>query len=194
MARGPAEQVTDLLLAWSNGDEKAWDSLIPLVDDELHRIAKRHMDREGPGHTLQTTALVHEAYTRLVDFKRVSCQNRAHFFALSSRLMRRILVEFARSRQYLKRGGCVPRLSLDNAAPVAQKQALDLLAVHEAFHVLSKSDPRKERIVELRFFGGLRVEETAEVLKISRDTVQRDWKLAKIWPLRELSGRVGNGR
>jgi RNA polymerase sigma factor (TIGR02999 family) len=119
MADASTEQVTNLLLAWSNGNEKALDSLIPLVYDELHRIAKRHMDREGPGHTVQTTALVHEAYTRLIDFKRVQCHNRTHFFALSSRLMRRILVDFARSRQYAKRGGGVPRLALDEVPPVA---------------------------------------------------------------------------
>jgi RNA polymerase sigma factor (TIGR02999 family) len=193
MERCPNERVTDLLLAWNNGDQGALDSLIPLVYDELHRIAKHHMGREAPGHSLQTTALVNEAYTRIVNLGRVRWENRAHFFALSSRLMRRILVDFARSRQYMKRAGNSPTVSLDEAPAVAPDKTADLLAVHEALEELSKTDPRKERVVELRFFGGLSIEETAEVLQVSPDTVQRDWRLAKIWLLKELSGRATHG-
>ena len=181
------QEVTEMLVAWSNGDESALERLVPLVHDELHRLAHRYKNREGPGHVLQTTALVNEAYLRLVDSSQVRWQNRAHFFAVSSQLMRRILVDFARSRNYLKRGGDAVQVSLDKVLAITPEQDLDVVALDEALNALAAIDERKGRVVELRFFGGLNIEETAEVLKVSPDTVMRDWRLAKVWLLRELT-------
>ncbi len=188
MTTPPPQEVTELLQSWSSGDEAALEKLIPLVHQELHRLAKRYMGRENPGHTLQTTALVNEAYLRLVDSSQVPWQNRAHFFAVSARIMRRILVDFARSRQYLKRGGEIHQVSIEEAAMVSQERDADFIAVDDALNTLASIDPRKSQIVELRFFGGLSVEETAEVLKVSRRTVLREWSLAQAWLHRELKG------
>lgn len=178
--------VTQLLQAWSGGDESALEKLIPLVHDELHRLAKRYIGRERPGHTLQTTALVNEAYLRLIDAQQVQWQNRAHFFAISAQLMRRILVDFARSKKFAKRGGQAVQVSLAEAVLLPQEREADLVALDEALEALARVDERKSRVVELRFFGGLSVEESAEVLKVSAETVMRDWKVAKVWLLREL--------
>jgi RNA polymerase sigma-70 factor (ECF subfamily) len=183
----PTQEVTEMLVAWSNGDRSALEKLIPLVHDELHRLAHRYMNRERPGHMLQPTALVNEAYLRLVDSSHVRWQNRAHFFAVSSQLMRRILVDFARSRNYLKRGGNMVQVSLDKVLEISPEQDADLVALDVALNALESIDERKARVVELRFFGGLKVEETAEVLKVSPVTVMRDWRLAKVWLLREMS-------
>ncbi len=180
-------EVTQLLIAWSDGDQAALAKLTALVHEELYRLAKRYMGREAPGHTLQTTALVNEAYLRLIDASNIQWQNRAHFFAISANLMRRILVDYARSRNYLKRGGKALQVSLDDADLFSVEQAPDLLALDDALKTLAEMDARKSQMIELRFFGGLSVEETAEVLKVSRDTVLRDWRLAKSWLLRELS-------
>jgi len=187
-AQGESQEVTRLLLAWNDGDEGALEKLVPLVYGELRRLAKRQMWGEHPDHTLQTTALINEAYIKLVDLRNVHWQNRAHFFALCARLMRRILVDFARSRHYAKRGGGAQPISLDESLVVSPAHSTDLVAVDDALKALAKVDARKAQMVELRFFGGLTVEETAEVLKVSPETVQRDWKLAKAWLLRELSG------
>ena len=165
------------------------EKLTPLVYDELHRLARRYMAQERPGHTLQATALVNEAYLRLVDSRNVRWQNRAHFFAVSAQLMRRILVDFARSRHYQKRGGEAQRVSLDDALVVSRERGADLVALDDALQALAAVDPRKSQVVELRFFGGLTVEEAAEALAVSPDTVLRDWKFAKTWLLRELSGK-----
>ena len=181
------QEVTEMLVAWSNGDESALERLIPLVHDELHRLAHRYMNQERSGHMLQTTALVNEAYLRLVDSSHVRWQNRAHFFAVSAQLMRRILVDFARSRNYLKRGGNAVQVSLDKVLAITPAQDPDVVALDEALNALAAIDERKSRVVELRFFGGLNIEETAEVLKVSPDTVMRDWRLAKVWLLRELT-------
>ena len=180
-------EVTSLLNAWSAGDELALEKLMPLVYRQLHQIAQRYMGGERSGHTLQTTALVNEAYLRLVDCAQVNWQDRAHFFAISANLMRRILIDFARSRGYLKRGGAVPHISLEEAPSVCDEADVNLIALDEALHALAAVDERKSKVVELRFFGGLSVEETAEVLRISSDTVIRDWRLAKLWLLQELS-------
>ena len=179
--------VTELLRAWSQGDEGALAQLTPLVENELHRLARKYMRRERPGQTLQTTALVNEVYLRLVDIQQVSWQNRAHFFAVSARMMRRILTDFARSRQYLKGGGGTIKVSWDEALAVSQEPDPDIVALDDALNQLALLDARKARVVEMRFFGGLSVEETAEVLKISQQTVLRDWKFAKSWLLRALS-------
>lgn len=181
-----SQHVTDLLVAWSGGDEDALPQLIPLVYTELRRLAHRQMRHERVGHTLQTTAVVNEAYMRLVDLARVRWQDRAHFFAMSSRLMRRILVDFARSKGYQKRGGGAQKVSLDDALVVATEPGQDLVALDDALNALAAFDARKSQVVEMRFFGGLSVEETAEALNVSVDTVMRDWKLAKAWLLREL--------
>src|SRR5262249_1447116 len=183
-----SNEVTQLLLAWREGDQSALERLIPLVYDELHRLAKQHMKREGAGHTLQTTALVNEAFLRLVDMKRVRWQNRAHFFAVSAKVMRHILVDFARSRRYQKRGGGARQITFGEAFNVYEPHAADLVALDDALNALAEVDERKSKVVELRFFGGLSVEETAHVLKVSADTVMRDWKLAKVWLLREMNG------
>jgi len=184
----PAHQITQLLQAWSGGDEAALDQLMPVVYGELHRLAQRFMADERPGHTLQTTALVNEAYLRLADSAHLNWESRAHFFAVCARVMRRIMVDFARSRQALKRGSDMPPLELDEALAVVGQRGTDLLAIDDALTALAAVDPRKSQIVELRFFGGLSVKETAEVLKVSEETVMRDWRLSKSWLRRELSG------
>jgi RNA polymerase sigma-70 factor, ECF subfamily len=180
--------VTQLLVAWTRGDEGALGKLVPIVYRELRRLAHRYMSGERAGHTLQTTALVHEAYERLVDTPHVRWQDRTHFFAVCAQLMRRILVDHARARRYQKRGGGARLVSLEEALVAPRERARDLVALDDALTALSAIDPRKGQVVELRFFGGLTAEETAEALKISPDTVLRDWKLAKVWLLRELSG------
>lgn len=187
MRRPSAHEVTQLLQAWGEGDERALEKLTPLVYEELHQLAQRHMAREAPGHTLQTTALVNEVYLRLVDLREISWQNRAYFFGVCARLMRQILVDFARSRRRLKRGGEAPHVSLEEALVVSREAPANLLALDEALNALAALEPRKSRVVELRFFGGLSVEETAEVLRVSEETILRDWRLAKAWLLRELS-------
>jgi RNA polymerase sigma factor (TIGR02999 family) len=179
--------VTALLLDWRGGNASAVEKLMPLVHGELRRIARRHMAGERPDHLLQATALVNEVYLRLVDVRRVQWQDRAHFFAVAARLMRRVLVDFARAQKNQKRGGALHRVTLDQNLPVASDTPVDLIAIDEALHALSEAYERKAQVVELRFFGGLSVEETAEVLHISQETVMRDWKFAKNWLLRELS-------
>ncbi len=186
---GEANEITQLLLAWGAGEQEALQKLAPLVYAELHNLARRYMAGERVGHTLQTTALVNEAYLRLVDTSRVQWQNRAHFFAVSAQLMRRILVDFARSRNYAKRGGAARLVSLDEAPPIALEPGAELIALDDALVALSAFDPRKAKVVELRFFGGLTEDEVAEVLKVSSDTVTRDWRLAKVWLRRELLHR-----
>ena len=182
-----AHEITRLLQAWSEGEQSALERLIPLVYEELHRLAHHYMARERSGHTLQTTALLNEAYLRLVDSAKPSWQSRAHFFAASAQVMRRILVDWARSRQALKRGGEAQPLDLEEALVVADAPGADLVALDDALRALAALDPRKSEVVELRFFGGLSVEETAGVLKVSSETVLRDWKFAKSWLRRELS-------
>jgi RNA polymerase sigma factor (TIGR02999 family) len=179
--------VSELLQAWTNGDRGVLDRLTPIVYDELHRLARHYMKGERSGHSLQTTALVNEAYMRLVDYKGMQWQNRAHFFAVSAQVMRRILVDHARRRN-LKRGGGVPHVSLEDTAIVGGDRAADLIALDDAMNELAKLDTRKAEVVEMRFFGGLSVEETAEVLKVSPVTVMRDWRTAKAWLYRELGG------
>jgi RNA polymerase sigma factor (TIGR02999 family) len=181
-----------LLHAWSEGDEGALAKLTPIVYAELHRLARRYLKGERAGHSLQTTELVNVAYTRLVDYKRMQWQNRAHFFAVSSQLIRRILVDHAR-RHNLKRGGEVKHFSLDEAAAVGSGRSADLVALDDAMDALARQDPRKVQVVEMRFFGGLSVEETAEVLKVSPITVMRDWNSAKAWLYRELGGGRKDG-
>jgi RNA polymerase sigma-70 factor, ECF subfamily len=190
---GGAANPTTLLLAWARGDETALDQLIPLVHDELRRLARRHMARERVGHTLQATALVNEAYLRLIEVNQVRWQNRAHFFAMASRMMRRILVDAARARGYQKRGAGAEKVSLDEALLVSAQPRQDLLALDDALNALAVFDLRKSQVVEMRFFGGLSVEETAEALHVSADTVMRDWRLAKVWLVRELSGGLSDG-
>jgi RNA polymerase sigma-70 factor, ECF subfamily len=185
-------EVSGLLRAWSSGDRGALDRLTPIVYDELHRLARRYMKGERPGHSLQTTALVNEAYVRLVDYKGMQWQNRAHFFAVSAQLMRRILVDHAR-RHNLKRGGGVPHVSLEETAMVGGDRAANLVGLDDAMDALARLDPRKVQVVEMRFFGGLSVEETAEVLKVSPLTVMRDWITAKAWLYRELAGGTTDG-
>ena len=184
----PAQQFTQLLHAWSEGDQGALDQLMPVVYDELRRLARRYMADERPGHTLQTTALVNEAYLRLVDAAQLNWESRAHFFGVCAGMMRRILVDWARGRQAQKRGGDPRKLELDDALAIGSERGTDLVAIDDALQALAAVDARKSRVVELRFFGGLSVKETAEVLKVSEETVARDWKLAKSWLRRELSG------
>lgn len=192
MAASPHE-ITELLHAWSEGEQTALGRLTPLVYDELHRLARRYMAGERPGHTLQTTALVNEAYLRLVGSDRPGWQNRAHFFAVSAQVMRRILVDWARARQAAKRGGAMRPLELEEALAVDKAQGAELVALDDALNALAAIDPRKSQVVELRFFGGLSVEETAAVLKVSPETVMRDWKLARSWLKRELRQETSNG-
>jgi RNA polymerase sigma factor (TIGR02999 family) len=187
MATLSPQQVTQLLQAWGQGEESALQKLIPLVHEELHRLAHVYMGREHPGHVLQTTALVNEAYLRLTDSKQPHWQDRAHFFAISAKVMRQILVDFARSRQRHKRGGGVQPVSLDEALVLTDERQPDLVALDDALNALAVVDPQKSRLVELRFFGGLSVEETAEVLKISADKVMRDWNLSRSWLYREMN-------
>jgi RNA polymerase sigma factor (TIGR02999 family) len=177
---------TELLVAWGRGESTAFDQLMPLVHGDLRRLARWHMARERPGHSLQATALVNEAYLRLIEVKHVRWQNRAHFFAMSARVMRRILVDSARARGNAKRGGGVPKVSLDEALLVSPQPGQDLVALDDALQALEGVHPRKSQVVELRFFGGLSIEETGEALHVSPDTVKRDWRFAKLWLLREL--------
>ena len=181
------DHVTQLLIDCSNGSQDAFKQLFPLVYEELRRLAHRYMTQERPGHTLQTTAVVHEAYLRLIDQKHVQWQNRAHFFAIASQMMRRILITHAQSHAYAKRGGGALKVSLDEAAVLSPERASDLIALDEALKGLTAIDPRRSQVVELRFFGGLSNEEIAEVLNISTNTVTRDWNVAKAWLHREMS-------
>ena len=185
-------EVSILLRAWSDGDQGALDRLTPIVYQELRRLARRYMRQERAGHSLQTTALVNEAYLRLVDYKRMRWQNRAHFFAVSAQLMRRILVDHAR-RHNLKRGAGVQHVSLEAGAMIGGERGADLVALDEALQTLARLDPRKAQVVELRFLGGLSVEETAEVLRISPVTVMRDWSSARAWLYREMTSRAEYG-
>ena len=184
---GPPSEVTQLLISWSEGNQAALDELMPLVYQELRRLAHRYLNKERAGQTLQTTDLVHEAYLRLVDQRRVHWQNRAHFYGIAAQLMRRVLVDRARYRRRAKRGGGAVMVSLDQATLVSRQPAVDMLALDEALTKLAALDQRKARIVELRFFGGLEVKETAAFLKISEITVMREWKMAKAWLHRELN-------
>jgi RNA polymerase sigma factor (TIGR02999 family) len=186
MALPSTHEVTQLLKAWTTGDEQALEKLTPLVYKQLHRVAQHYMAGERSSHTLQATALVNEVYLRLVDCGQINWQDRAHFFAVSARLMRRILIDFARSRGYQKRGASAPHMSLDEAPSVCNEPDTNLVALDDALKTLATIDERKAKVVELRFFGGLSIEETAEVLKVSAETVVRDWRLAKVWLLREL--------
>ncbi len=188
MATPSPGAVTGLLRAWSDGDDGALERLLPLVEAELRRLARGYMGRERRGHTLQATALVNEAFLRLTDARRLRWQDRAHFLGISARLMRRVLVDHARSRGYQKRGGGAQQVTLDEALVVSPEPAVDLVALDRALETLAATDARKSRVIELRFFGGLSVEEAAEVLHVSTDTVKRDWRLAKLWLLRELEG------
>ena len=183
-------EITQLLAEWSEGNQAALDKLYPLVYNELRRLAHGYLRRERKGHTLQTTALINEAYLRLVDQKQVHWANRSHFFAISAQIMRRILIDHARRYDYAKRGGGAQRISLDEAAVVAKERARELLMLDEALNGLAKIDPRRGRVVELRYFGGLNNEEIAAVLKISENTVTRDWNMARAWLYQELSGSV----
>ena len=187
MDPGAAQDVTQLLRAWSEGDAQALEQLTPLVYQELYRRARWHMAREHVGHTLQATALVNEIYVRMVDLRHVSWRDRAHFFAMSSRLIRQVLIDAARSRNALKRGGQSPHVAIDEALLVSEEPRADIIALDDALTRLAAIDPRKNQVVELRFFGGLDIEETAEILRVSPDTVKRDWKLAKAWLRRELT-------
>jgi RNA polymerase sigma-70 factor, ECF subfamily len=193
MAVLPTHEVTQLLKAWTTGDEQALEKLTPLVYERLRRVAQKFMAGERPGHVLQTTALVNEVYLKLVDCGQMNWQDRAHFFAVSAQLMRRILIDFARSRGYQKRGGDAIHISLDEAPSVCQEPDANLVALDDALRALDAIDKRKSKVVELRFFGGLSIEETADVLKVSPETVVRDWKLAKMWLLRELSEGAARG-
>ena len=188
----PDEDVSLLLRAWSDGDQSALDKLTPIVYGELRRLAQHYMSRERTGHTLQATALVNEAYLRLVDYKRMRWENRAHFFAVSAQLMRRILVDHAR-RHNLKRGAGVQHVALEDTAVIADDRSENMVALDDAMQALARIDSRKAQVVELRHFGGLSVEETAEVLKVSPVTVMRDWSTARAWLYREMSGGASNG-
>jgi RNA polymerase sigma factor (TIGR02999 family) len=192
MSEPSTQQVTKLLRDWSNGDQSALEQLTPLVYGELRRLAGRYLRKERPDHTLQSTALVHEAFIRLVDQREVKWQNRAHFFGVAAQMIRRILVDHARSRQANKRGSGAPKLSLDEALATPERRDLDLLALDDALNSLAKIDPQQARIVELRFFTGLTVEETAEVLGISPATVKRDWVTAKAWLYRDITRAAAN--
>ena len=187
MSQTPTHEVTRLLLDWSKGDKTALDKLMPLIYEELRRLAHRYMNRERAGHTMQTTALVNEAYVRLVNRKNVHWQDRAHFFAIAAELMRTILVDHARSHASTKRGGGARKLALDEALVVSQERAADVVALDDALRALALIDPKQSRIVELRFFGGLTIEETAEVLDLSAATIKREWSTAKAWLYHELA-------
>jgi len=193
MSQPAPNEISELLVAWGGGDESALDRLMPLVYDELRRLAHRYMSQERPGHTLQTTALVNEAYLRLVNWREARWQNRAHFFAVSAQMMRRILVDFARDKQTQKRGADALQVSLSEASAFTVTRSADLVALDEALTALAEVDRRKAEVVEMRFFGGLSVKEVAEVLKVSEETVLRDWRLAKVWLLRELDKNSDEG-
>ena len=190
MTKPPAQEVTQLLLAWNNGDHGALDKLTPLVYEELHRIAHRYMSRERPDHSLQTTALVNEAYLRLIDVRQVQWQNRAHFFAISARIMRRILVDFARRTQQARRRSGAHQVSIEEVREVCGERPVDLVALDDSLKALTAIDARKGQITELRFFGGLTVEETAAALEISPVTVFREWNKAKAWLYREINRKT----
>ena len=190
VATASPKAVTELLRAWSDGDDRALERLVPLVEAELRRLARAYMARERRGHTLQVTAVVNEAFLRLPSARRLHWQDRAHFLGISARLMRRVLVDYARARGYRKRGGGAQQVTLDEALVVSKEPTVRLLDLDRALKVLAAADPRKSRAIELRFFGGLNVEETAEVLHVSVDTVKRDWRVAKLWLLREMEGRA----
>ena len=192
MTASSSHTVTQLLRAWRQGDAAALDQLVPVVYQKLRRLARHHMAGQRPGHTLQATALVNEAYMRLVDCEQVNWKDRAHFFAISARMMRRVLVEFARARQYQKRGAGARKTSLDEGVIASPQRGQDLVALDDALQALAAEYPRQAQVVELRFFGGLSVEETAEVLHVSAITVMRDWQLAKVWLARELKKRDSN--
>ncbi|HEU4712044.1 MAG TPA: sigma-70 family RNA polymerase sigma factor [Pyrinomonadaceae bacterium] len=185
-------EITQLLAKWSDGNQAALDELYPLVYEELHRLARRYMSRERKGHTLQTTALINEAYVRLVDQRNVQWANRSHFFAISAQIMRRILIDHARRHAYAKRGGGARQVSLDETAAVIQDNLSEFLRLDEALTSLAQLDPRRSQVVELRYFGGLNNEEIADVLKISENTVIRDWNMARAWLYRQLSGSPAN--
>ena len=187
MGNPSTHEITRLLVAWNQGDQAALDALSPLINQELHRLAKRYMADERQGHLLQPTALVNEAWLRLIDWRNVEWQNRAHFFGLAAQIMRRILVDFARAQQSEKRGGDEIQVSLSEAADVAQERSAGLVVLDDALQTLEQLDPRQARVVELRYFAGLSLEETAEALKVSVGTVRRDWSLARAWLFRELS-------
>jgi RNA polymerase sigma-70 factor, ECF subfamily len=187
-----SNEVSRLLLDWSNGDRAALDKLVPLVHDELHRLAHHYMRQERAGHTLQTTALVNEAYMRLIDQRSVRWQSRAHFFAIAAQLMRRILVDYARSRRYAKRGGEARQVTFDESVLVSPQKGAELIAVDDALTDLAARDSRKSQIVELRFFGGLNIEETAEVMRLSASTVQREWRSAKAWLYEAIRQETSN--
>jgi RNA polymerase sigma-70 factor, ECF subfamily len=189
MTQAGGEDLTRVLRAWSNGDKAALDRLMPVVFDELRRMAHRYMAREGQQHTLQATALVNEAFLRLTRAEEVRWQDRAHFFAVSAQIMRRILVDAARAKQYEKRGGGVARVALDEGCDVGTERGRKLVALDDALNTLAQTDPRKAQVVEMRYFGGLSVEETAAVLQVSVETVMRDWRLAKSWLAREIARR-----
>jgi RNA polymerase sigma-70 factor, ECF subfamily len=193
MLSSPTDEITALLQAWNRGDQQALEKLTPLIYEELYRAARRCLSRGRRGQTLQTTALINELYLRVMGMHRVSWQNRAHFFAICARQMRWILTDFYRSKQYRKRGAGAQRVSLDESAVLSREVSRDLLAIDEALRRLADVDQRKSQVVELRFFGGLSVKETAEVLKVSPETVMRDWKLARAWLLCELSGQKHDG-
>jgi RNA polymerase sigma-70 factor (ECF subfamily) len=182
-------EVTQLLVAWSNGDKVARDELMSVVYQELHRLAHHHMKRESPGHTLQTSALVNEAFLRLIDQRNVQWRNRAHFFGIAAQMMRRILVDYARQRRYAKRGGDACQVTLNDDLIVTDQRSADVVALDDALIELANIDDRKSRVVELRFFGGLNIEETAEVLAVSPGTVMRDWTLAKAWLKRAMTAK-----
>ena len=193
MARIPHQhEITQLLAEWREGNQSALDELYPLVYDELHRLARRYMSRERKGHTLQTTALINEAYVRLVDQKNVQWANRSHFFAISAQIMRRILIDHARRHAYAKRGGGARPVSLEEAATVVPDQSEELLRLDEALKSLAEMDPRRSQVVELRYFGGLNNEEIAGVLHISENTVTRDWNMARAWLYQQLTGSGAN--
>ncbi|MBL8206381.1 MAG: sigma-70 family RNA polymerase sigma factor [Blastocatellia bacterium] len=187
MTTPSSNEVTELLLAWNSGEDAALEKLMPLVYDELHRLAHGYLAGERHGHVLQTTALVNEAFVRLIEWQKIEWQGRAHFFAVSCQLMRRVLVDFARSRNYQKRGGGALQVSLHDVMAGSTERPVDLIALDDALTALAATDERSSRVVELRFFGGLSIEETAEALKISPETVKRDWNWAKAWLLREIS-------
>ncbi len=192
MPQHSAAGITQLLQAWGTGDELALQQLMPLVYDELRRSARRRMARERPGHSLQTSALVHEVYLRLINYNEVTWQDRAHFFAVCAQMMRRILIDSARARRY-RNHGVAQRVDFEEALVVSRETPGHLLALDEALTALAAVDPRKSQVVELRYFGGLSVKETAEVLTVSEETVKRDWRLAKLWLLHELGGEERDG-
>jgi RNA polymerase sigma-70 factor (ECF subfamily) len=195
MKKDPPRQqheITELLAEWSDGNQSALDELYPLVYDELHRLARRYMSRERKGHTLQATALINEAYVRLVDQKNARWANRSHFFAISAQIMRRILIDHARRHAYAKRGGGAQQVSLEEVATVAPGDLSEFVRLDEALKSLAELDPRRSQVVELRYFGGLNNEEIAGVLKISENTVTRDWNMARAWLYRQLTGSAAN--